>query len=433
MIGLWDTTGDEVVKALQAERRSAGGVASGMALSLIVVVDEKRVREAEAAATIASAAHPCRLLIVVRSDVDRPTQPARRGDRRRRPARPVRGRGHADVRPAGPARRVGGDAPARAGRAGGHLVARPAAGAASPTTSSAWSPTGGSPTARRPPTRSRRCGSGPTDYAPGDTDLAWTRITPWRTLVASAFDTTDDRRRRRARSSRRPPTRRRALMARLVARPAAASHRAWEDTTEYPRLRCVSLPAPTATSWSLTRDDGTATFQPHRPARPRSCRWSRRAARRRAGRGAAAPRPRPDLRGRRCGAVTGRTGLDDRPPLRVHVLEGPDCRRVRRAASMTETSVVVHADPDVLAQAVAARLIVALIDAQADRGEAGDRADRRADRVGGLPGRRGRCRRATRSTGRGSTSGGATSGSCPPGPRPQRDARRARRCSTRCR
>ena len=29
------------------------------------------------------------------------------------------------------------------------------------------------------------------DYAPGDTDLAWTRITPWRTLVAGAFDTLD--------------------------------------------------------------------------------------------------------------------------------------------------------------------------------------------------------------------------------------------------
>jgi len=71
LIGLWDTTGNEVVKALAAERRSAGGVASGMALTLIVVVDEKRVREAEAAATIAAAAHPCRLLVVVRSDVER--------------------------------------------------------------------------------------------------------------------------------------------------------------------------------------------------------------------------------------------------------------------------------------------------------------------------------------------------------------------------
>jgi 6-phosphogluconolactonase len=38
---------------------------------------------------------------------------------------------------------------------------------------------------------------------------------------------------------------------------------------------------------------------------------------------------------------------------------------------VSETSVVVHADTEVLAQAVAARLIVKLIDAQADRGEAG--------------------------------------------------------------
>ena len=65
---LWDTTGNEVVKALAAERRNAGGVTSGLALTLVVVVDEKRVREAEAAATIAAAAHPCRLVIVVRGD-----------------------------------------------------------------------------------------------------------------------------------------------------------------------------------------------------------------------------------------------------------------------------------------------------------------------------------------------------------------------------
>jgi len=37
---------------------------------------------------------------------------------------------------------------------------------------------------------------------------------------------------------------------------------------------------------------------------------------------------------------------------------------------VSETNVVVHANPEVLAQAVAARLIVKLIDAQAERGEA---------------------------------------------------------------
>ena len=43
MIGLWDTTGNEVVKALAAERRSAGGVASGLALTLVAVVEEKDI------------------------------------------------------------------------------------------------------------------------------------------------------------------------------------------------------------------------------------------------------------------------------------------------------------------------------------------------------------------------------------------------------
>ena len=68
MIGLWDTTGIEVVKALSAERRSSGGLTSGLALTLVAVVDERRVREAEAAATIAASQHPCRLIIVVRQD-----------------------------------------------------------------------------------------------------------------------------------------------------------------------------------------------------------------------------------------------------------------------------------------------------------------------------------------------------------------------------
>src|SRR5437763_7478256 len=67
---LWDTTGTEVLRALLAERRAAGALASGLALSLVVVVDEKHVQEAENAATIAAAAHPCRLLVVVRRSLD---------------------------------------------------------------------------------------------------------------------------------------------------------------------------------------------------------------------------------------------------------------------------------------------------------------------------------------------------------------------------
>ncbi|HEX2416604.1 MAG TPA: glucose-6-phosphate dehydrogenase, partial [Micromonosporaceae bacterium] len=34
MVALWDTTGGEVVQRLAEERRSAGGVTSGLALTL---------------------------------------------------------------------------------------------------------------------------------------------------------------------------------------------------------------------------------------------------------------------------------------------------------------------------------------------------------------------------------------------------------------
>ena len=39
----------------------------------------------------------------------------------------------------------------------------------------------------------RAAAAGRRTTRPGDTDLAWTRITPWRTLVAGAFDTTEER------------------------------------------------------------------------------------------------------------------------------------------------------------------------------------------------------------------------------------------------
>ena len=192
MIGLWDTTGNEVVKALAAERRSAGGVASGLALTLVAVVEEKKVREAEAAATIAASAHPCRLLIVVRSDLE------------------GRSRLDAEIVVGG---RLG---PAEAvvmrmyGRLALHAesVVMPLLAPDVPVVTW-WHEEPPDMIAQRLPRRGRRppdhrlragarpgrprCASGPIDYAPGDTDLTWTRITLWRTLVAGAFDTTDER------------------------------------------------------------------------------------------------------------------------------------------------------------------------------------------------------------------------------------------------
>ena len=51
MTTLWDTTGTAVVKALAAERRTGGAVTCGLALTLVVVIEEKHAAEAEAAAT----------------------------------------------------------------------------------------------------------------------------------------------------------------------------------------------------------------------------------------------------------------------------------------------------------------------------------------------------------------------------------------------
>jgi len=183
---LWDTTGTEIVNALLAERRTAGALASGLALSLVVVVDEKQVQEAESAATIAAAAHPCRLLIVVRRSVD--------ADNRLDAEVQVGGR-------LGPTEAV---VMRMYGRLGLHAesVVLPLLAPDAPVVT--WwhgEPPDAIATdalgvlanrritdcarAADPLAALRRRAE---DYAPGDTDLAWTRTTPWRALLASALD-----------------------------------------------------------------------------------------------------------------------------------------------------------------------------------------------------------------------------------------------------
>jgi glucose-6-phosphate dehydrogenase assembly protein OpcA len=189
MIGLWDTTGSAVVRALSAERRSAGGVTSGLALTLIAVVDEAQVRDAEAAATIATSAHPCRLLLVVRYDV---TDQKSRLDAevvvggRLGPCEAVvlRMRGrlalHAEsvVMPL-----LAPDVPVVTWwqcEAPEHIAYDPLGVVADRRITDAAQ--AGDPIATL---RVRA-----EDYAPGDTDLSWTRTTPWRSLLAGAFDAT---------------------------------------------------------------------------------------------------------------------------------------------------------------------------------------------------------------------------------------------------
>ncbi|WP_033340365.1 glucose-6-phosphate dehydrogenase assembly protein OpcA [Catenuloplanes japonicus] len=322
MIGLWDTTGNEVVKALAAERRSAGGVASGLALTLIAVVDEKRVREAEAAATIAAAAHPCRLLIVVRSDVES-----------------QRSRLDAEIVVGG---RLG---PAEAavlrmyGRLALHAesVVMPLLAPDVPVvtwwhseppaqiandflgivadrriTDSAQAP---DPVAAL---RQRA-----EDYAPGDTDLTWTRITLWRTLVASAFDTTMEQ----------------VVGATIVAPekdPTAALMGGWlgarlgitpvlEPTTEHPRMRSVELQCANGDCIKVTRDENTALF-----SRTGQADREMPLVRRPVGDELAEELRRLDpdqVYSSALGALAGTPHLENRPAQRVHVWKDPALAR----------------------------------------------------------------------------------------------------------
>jgi len=186
---LWDTSGGEVLRALLAERRAAGALASGLALSLVVVVDEKRVQEAENAATIAAAAHPCRLLVVVRRSLE--------ADNRLDAEVQVGGR-------LGPTEAI---VMRMHGRLTLHAesVVLPLLAPDAPVVT--WwhgAPPDDISTDALGVLANRRvtdCAQAADpvaalrhraeDFAPGDTDLAWTRTTPWRALLASALDAVD--------------------------------------------------------------------------------------------------------------------------------------------------------------------------------------------------------------------------------------------------
>ena len=187
MTTLWDTTGTAVVKALAAERRQAGSVSSGLALTLVVVVDESKVQQAEQAATRAAAEHPCRLIIVVRR---RPDAPEARLD-----AEVVIG-GRLGPGEAAVLRMYGRlalhaesvvlpllapDAPVVTWWFGQppHRIAHDPLGVLADrrVTDTSLAPDPEAALLQRAH-----------DYAPGDTDLAWTRTTLWRAVCASAFD-----------------------------------------------------------------------------------------------------------------------------------------------------------------------------------------------------------------------------------------------------
>jgi len=188
MTTLWDTTGTAVVRALSAERRTGGAVTSGIALTLVVVLDEKDTADVEAAVATAASRHPMRVIMVLRHAIDAAVP--------RLDAEVLIGGRH------GPGESV---VLRMFGRLALHAesVALPLLAPDAPVVTWWYSSTPeviahdplGVFADRRitnvirdvDPAAALRQRA--IDYAPGDTDLTWTVITPWRAALASAFDT----------------------------------------------------------------------------------------------------------------------------------------------------------------------------------------------------------------------------------------------------
>ncbi|MDT3396061.1 glucose-6-phosphate dehydrogenase assembly protein OpcA [Streptomyces sp. B1866] len=190
-IDLTDTTSSQINSALVQARRATGTPAVGMVLTLVIVTDEGNHYDALKAASEASKEHPSRILVVIK----RPG----RSPRDRRTARL-----DAEVRVGGESGsgetvllRLHGEL---AGHA--HAVVLPLLLPDAPVV--VWWPE----EAPEHPSRDllgRLAARRITDaqatedpvatlelrartYTPGDTDLAWTRITPWRSVLAAALD-----------------------------------------------------------------------------------------------------------------------------------------------------------------------------------------------------------------------------------------------------
>ena len=185
MIDLTETTTGAINDALRQARLRLGGVASGMVLTLVIVTDEGEQYDAVRAATVAARQHPCRILVVI---IRRPKD---------------RSRLDAEIR-------VGETAPGETvllrmyGPLGQHgdSVVTPLLLPDTPVVT--WWPGMPPSVPAEDPmgalAQRRITDAAATDapgetlsalaaaYQPGDTDLSWTRATPWRSLLAATLD-----------------------------------------------------------------------------------------------------------------------------------------------------------------------------------------------------------------------------------------------------
>ncbi|GAA2276373.1 glucose-6-phosphate dehydrogenase assembly protein OpcA [Streptomyces ruber] len=190
-IDLTDTTAGKVNKALVQGRRAIGTPAVGMVLTLVIVTDEENAYDALKAAEDASREHPSRTLVVIKR--------VSRSSRER-----TQSRLDAEIR-------VGADAGTGEtvllrlyGEVSDHAqsVVLPLLLPDAPVV--VWWPVDAPLDPAKDPLGAlgqrrvtdtyaaehpvRELTARAETYTPGDTDLSWTRITPWRSMLAAALD-----------------------------------------------------------------------------------------------------------------------------------------------------------------------------------------------------------------------------------------------------
>ncbi|MQA85147.1 MAG: oxidoreductase [Streptosporangiales bacterium] len=182
---LTDTTASQINALLTRERHRLGSPAMGMVLTLVIVTDERAHYDAVRAATEAGREHPSRILTVISRGAKGPP----RLDAEVRVSEPVPGE-TVLLRLYGP---LGGHPESVAAPL---LVPdtpvviwwpgqAPAMPAEDPLGALAQRRVTDAASAGRPTTALVERARG---YRPGDTDLSWTRLTPWRSLLAASLD-----------------------------------------------------------------------------------------------------------------------------------------------------------------------------------------------------------------------------------------------------
>jgi glucose-6-phosphate dehydrogenase assembly protein OpcA len=184
IIPLTGTTSAKISAELLRARRSAGSPAQGMVLTLIIVCDESEYTSAMEASMAAGREHPSRILLVVTAAGRSAGLDAEVHIGEGTPGEVVviRMRGAVAAHPASVIRPLLlPDSPVVIwwpGKAPSNQAADELAQLAMRRLTDAAASARPLATLRA---RAR-------DYSPGDTDLSWTRLTPWRALLAAALD-----------------------------------------------------------------------------------------------------------------------------------------------------------------------------------------------------------------------------------------------------